>query len=145
VHTEITETIRGWVFYDANCPFCTRWAWRTDELLARRGWHLAPLQAGWARLLLGLQDGEPLLEMKLLIADGQIFGGADAIIYVARSIWWAWPLFVLAQLPGITPVLRAIYYRRIAKNRFCFGGRCALPAKPVARHRHLTSSFYDLS
>jgi predicted DCC family thiol-disulfide oxidoreductase YuxK len=144
VHTEITETIQGWVFYDADCPFCTRWACRTDELLARRGWHLAPLQADWVRLRLNLKDGEPLLEMKLLTADGRILGGADAIIYVARSIWWAWPLFALAQLPGITPVLRAVY-RRIAKNRFCFGGHCALPVKPVTHHRHLTSSFYDLS
>jgi len=144
VHTEITETIQGWVFYDADCPFCTRWAWRTDELLARHGWHLAPLQADWVRLRLDLKDDEPLLEMKLLTADGRIFGGADALVHLARSIWWMWPLFAPAQLPGVTLVLRAIY-RRIAKNRFCFGRRCALPAKPVARHRHLTSSFYDLS
>jgi predicted DCC family thiol-disulfide oxidoreductase YuxK len=144
VNTEIKEIIRGWVFYDAHCPFCTRWACRADELLARRGWHLAPLQAEWVRLRLGLKDAEPLLEMKLLTADGRIFGGADAIIHVVRSIWWAWPLFALAQFPGITPLLRTIY-RRVANNRFCFGGRCALPAKPATRHRHLTSSFYDLS
>jgi predicted DCC family thiol-disulfide oxidoreductase YuxK len=143
VNTEITETILGWVFYDADCPFCIRWAWRTDELLARHGWHLASLQADWARLLLGLKDGEPLLEMKLLTTDGRVFGGADAVVHLARSIWWAWPFFALAQLPGVKPILRAIY-RRIAQNRYCFGGRCALPAKPAAHHRHLTSSFYEL-
>jgi predicted DCC family thiol-disulfide oxidoreductase YuxK len=144
VNTEITETIRGWIFYDADCPFCSRWALRTDELLARRGWHLAPLQADWARLRLGLKEGEPLLDMKLLTADGRIFGGADAYVYAARTIWWAWPFFAFAQLPGITPVLNAVY-RCIAKNRYCFGRRCPLPPKPAAPHRHLTSSFYDLS
>jgi predicted DCC family thiol-disulfide oxidoreductase YuxK len=143
VNTEITETIRGWVFYDADCPFCTRWASRTDELLARHGWHLAPLQADWVWTRLTPKDGEPLLEMKLLTTDGRVFGGADAVVHLARSIWWAWPVFALAQIPGVKPILRAIY-RRIAQNRCCFGGRCALPAKPVAHHRHLTSSFYDL-
>ncbi len=139
------ETIRGWVFYDADCPFCSSWARRTDELLARRGWHLAPLQADWVRRRLGLKDGEPLLEIKLLTSNGEVIGGADVNILLARSIWWAWPFWALAQVPGVTPVLRAIY-RRIAKNRLCLGGRCAAPAKPASpRHHHLTSSFYDLS
>jgi predicted DCC family thiol-disulfide oxidoreductase YuxK len=81
--------------------------------------------------------------MKLLFPDGTVLGGADATIQIARSIWYAWPFWALAQIPGATPVLRAVY-RRIAKNRFCLAGRAAFVAKPAPRHRHLTSSFYEL-
>jgi predicted DCC family thiol-disulfide oxidoreductase YuxK len=143
VHTETTEKVRGWVLYDADCQVCCRWAGCAHELLARRGWHLAPLQAGWARKKLDLKEGEPMLEMKMLIADGQILGGADALVRITRSIWWAWPLFLLAQIPGCKPVLRAVY-RGIARNRYCLGGRCVLPPKPAHHQRHLTTSFYDI-
>lgn len=143
MNTEIKETFRGWVGYDAHCAFCQRWAWRTDELLTRRGWHLAPFQAKWVREKLDLGEGEVPDEMKLLAADGRVFGGADAVVRLARSIWWAWPLFALSQLPGARPILRAAY-RRVAENRHCLGGHCAMPAANPRRHRHLTSSFYEL-
>lgn len=143
VNTENTETMRGWVFYDAECAFCHRWAARADELLARRGFHLAPLQAEWAVRRLGLKPGEPLAEMKLLTADGRVFGGADAVIHLARFIWWAWPVFVLAQIPGVRTILRGTY-RWVAKSRACLGGQCSVADNRGAHHRHLTSSFYDL-
>jgi predicted DCC family thiol-disulfide oxidoreductase YuxK len=144
VHTEITETMKGWVYFDADCVFCSVLAARTDGLLARRGFHLAALQNNWVREKLGLKEGGPLTEMKLLTADGQVYGGADAIIQIARSIWWARPLFAFSRLPGAETALRGIY-QRIAINRGCHGGKCAMTKKPVSRHHHLASSFYDLS
>lgn len=143
MHTEITEVFQGWIGYDANCAFCRRWARHTHELLAHRGWHLVPLQADWVRKRLGLAEGELPEEMKLLFADGSVLGGADALVQLAHSIWWAWPLFALAQLPGARPIMRAAY-RQMAKNRYCLGGHCALPPEDTNRHRHLTSSFYEI-
>ena len=143
MNTEMREHFEGWVCYDTDCAFCQRWASRAQELLARRGWHLAPLQAKWVRQKLGLTEGEIPDEMKLLAADGRILGGADAAICLARSIWWAWPFYALAQLPGAKPILRAAY-RHVAKNRHCFGGHCGIPGKSGHRHHRLTSSFYDL-
>ncbi len=102
-----------------------------------------PLQAKWIRQKLGLKEGEVPDEMKLLAADGAILGGADALIRLARSIWWAWPLFVLAQIPEARPILRAAY-RAMAKNRHCLDGHCALPPENTGHHRHLTSSFYEI-
>lgn len=143
MNTETTENFRGWVCYNADCALCRRWARRAHELLARRGWHLAPLQAQWVCHKLGLQEGEVVDEMKLLAADGQVLGGADAFIRLTCSIWWAWPLFAMVQLPGAKPILRAAY-RRLAKNRHCLAGQCALPPVNEERHRHLTSSFYEI-
>jgi predicted DCC family thiol-disulfide oxidoreductase YuxK len=137
------EHIRGWVFYNADCGFCSGWAGCVHDLLARRGYHLAPLQTEWVRQRLGLMEGEPLVEMKLLTADGRILGGADAMIQIARSVWWTWPFFALAQLPGIKLILR-IVYRWVARNRHCHGNDCLISTPLNTTPRHGTSSFYEL-
>ena len=185
MNTETTETVSGWVFYDAECRFCRGWAERTRDLLLRRGYHLVPLQAPWVieklhqatvplfdsdhnkaanetggpigsqsatplSLSLGERAGERaslkldslLSGMKLLTAYGRIFGGADALIQLTRSIWWAWPIFVFAQIPGLKPLMRTVY-RSIARNRHCLGNHCPVPGPPAKPHRHLTSSFYE--
>ena len=41
------------------------------------------------------------------------------------AFWWAWPLFALAQLPGMMEVLRTVY-RQIAATRSCKGNACEL-------------------
>ena len=130
------QTVRGWVLYDGDCPLCRAAVVRFASLLHRHRFQCAPLQTPWVQVQLGLKPGEPLDEMKLLAADGQIFGGAEALVQIARRIWWAWPLFALAQIPGAMILLRAIY-RRVAANRQCLGGACQ--AKPRARHRAATT------
>jgi predicted DCC family thiol-disulfide oxidoreductase YuxK len=143
VNTEITENIQGYVFYDAACPLCRKWLRRVYGLLVRRGLHPVPLQAAWAKVRLGLGKSDPLVEMKLLTRDGTIYGGAEALVQIARAIWWAWPLFAIAQLPGMKSLLRKVYMR-LAANRACDEGRCAMPA-PAKKERHqILSAFYEL-
>ncbi len=143
VNTEMTEYIKGWVFYDGECLFCRRWAERGHDVLLRHGFHLAPLQSLWVRLRLGLKEGEPLTEMKLLMADGTVFGGVDALVEIARSIWWAWPVYPFAVVPGVRSTLRVIY-RNIARNRRCLavGNNDGTAQRQNAHHR--TSSFYEM-
>ncbi len=143
MYTEMTEYIKGWVLYDGDCAFCGQWVERTRHLLLRRGFHFVPLQAAWVRERLGHAENESLTEMKLLATDGRILGGADAIVQITRMIWWTWPFYALAQLPGMKLLLRMLY-RRIARNRYCFAGHCPLPAPRAQNHRHPTSSFYEL-
>jgi predicted DCC family thiol-disulfide oxidoreductase YuxK len=112
-------------------------------LLVRRGLHPVPLQAAWARKRLGLGENDPLVEMKLLTREGAIYGGADALAEMARRIWWAWPLFALAQMPGANALLRKVYLR-LAANRPCDDGRCAVPESGAKEHRHVTSRFYEM-
>ena len=107
-------------------------------MLLRHRFDLAPLQTKWVQNRLGLKPGEPLAGMKLLAADGRIYGGADALVQIVRSIWWAWPLFALAQISGAMSLLRAMY-RRVAASRQCLNAVCKL--KPGTRHHGVTTFF----
>jgi len=126
---------RGWILYDADCGFCSRWAWRIALFAGSRGFHLAPLQAPWVRERLAaaagrsLTGGELLHEMRVLTANDSVYGGADAFLFLARRIWWARPLAALAWLPGVMPLARAVY-RWIARHRHTLSGSCPLPHPP---------------
>jgi predicted DCC family thiol-disulfide oxidoreductase YuxK len=61
--------------------------------------------------------------MRLLLADGRVLGGADVVVYLARHIWWAWPLYLFAQVPGARRLLWGMY-RWIAAHRHCTSGQC---------------------
>jgi len=56
-----------------------------------------------------------------MLRDGRIFRGADADVHLAGRIWWAWPLYVLAKLPGAMPMMR-YGYRWVASHRDCVSG-----------------------
>ena len=114
---------RGWLFFDAECKFCTRVARWLAPLLERRGLALAPLQDPRVSALLGLAKEELLLEMKFLHSDGRQFGGADAAVELANEIWWWRPLAWLARVPGMLPALR-FGYHWIAAQRSCSAERC---------------------
>ncbi|HKQ87006.1 MAG TPA: DUF393 domain-containing protein [Candidatus Acidoferrales bacterium] len=118
---------RGWLFFDADCNFCTRIARGLAPIMQRRALALAPLQDPRVASLLGLSREELLLEIKFLAPDGQRYGGADAVVAVAREIWWAKPVVWLAKVPWIMASFRSLY-RWIAARRRCSAIGCHLPA-----------------
>lgn len=135
MHTEITDQnvgIGGWLFYDGECRLCCASARRVERILARRRVQLCTLQSPDAPQRLGLSDRALLREMRLLLADGRSLGGADAVVEIARRIWWAWPLWLFSRVPGVRPLLRAVY-RVIAANRHCIGGVCNMPRRHAWR------------
>src|SRR5437868_14582543 len=79
---------RGWLFFDAECGFCTRTARWLLPILERRGLAVAPLQDPRVGALLGLSRPELLRELRFLLSDGSQFGGAGAVLAVAREMWW---------------------------------------------------------
>lgn len=126
--TEITDrkdvaSAVAWLAYDRECAMCRRGASRWRGVLARRGVKVVALQAMWVRRRLRLSAGEVPDEIKLMFTDGPVLGGADAMVALAGRIWWAWPVAVLARVPGVMPLLRCIY-RAIARRRHCFNGAC---------------------
>src|SRR5688572_24534719 len=116
-------TPRADVFYDADCSLCTRAAQRFGHLLERHAFRLVPLQAPGASALLGVREDRLLDEMRLRLGDGRVFGGAEAVMEIARRIWWAWPIWAVSRVPGVLPPLR-VAYRAVASRRTCTAGVC---------------------
>lgn len=115
---------RGWLFYDAECEFCTRLARWIAPTLLKRGFDVAPLQDARVRELLGLTREALMREMHLVLDGGAQLGGADAVVALAERIWWAVPLAWLAKIPGTMPMLRAAY-RWVAVHRKCSAVNCS--------------------
>ena len=115
---------RGWLFFDAECAFCTRIARWLAPALERRGMALAPLQDPRVGALLGMSRAELLLELRFLLSDGRQFGGADACVALAGEIWWAGPVAWIANIPGMMENLRR-GYAWIAVHRKCSAINCA--------------------
>jgi len=117
------KTARGWLFFDAECRFCTRMARWVAPILLSRGLAVAPLQDPRVGALLGLKREELLTELRFLLSDGKQFGGMAAVVGVAREIWWARPFVWFAALPGMMRVLHAAY-KWIAEQRGCVSQTC---------------------
>jgi predicted DCC family thiol-disulfide oxidoreductase YuxK len=125
------ERVAGSVFYDGECSICVRSVRRFGPLLARRRIDLVPLQSPDACERLGIREEERLREMRLRLVNGTTFGGAAAVVEIARRIWWAWPLWALSRLPGAMRPLRAAY-DWVARHRSCANGVCRIE-EPAAR------------
>ncbi len=114
---------RGWLFFDADCKFCTRIAQWLVPILEKRGIALAPLQDPRVGALLGLSREELMWEMRFLLDNETRCGGADAAVALAREIWWGRPLIWLSKIPGMMEILRK-GYRWVAENRKCAATSC---------------------
>jgi predicted DCC family thiol-disulfide oxidoreductase YuxK len=131
--SDITDTkgsraAKGWVFFDRECGICTRLAERFRGALAKRGFRLAALQDPRAASLLALPPAEMLREMRVVTTEGAVHGGANAVVFLAGRIWWAWPVYFAGRLPGAGWVLDA-GYRWFAAHRHCSSRGCGLAAK----------------
>src|SRR6476661_4774671 len=122
------HSFRGWILYDGACRSCTASARRFDRVFRRRGFLFLPLQTNWIMDRLDLDPGAPLEEIRVLTADGRDIGGADAMVFLARQIWWAWPFAALAQSPPMHKLLDR-GYRWIAADRDCDHITCNLPPR----------------
>ena len=114
---------RGWLFFDAECGFCTRLARWIAPILSRRGMSVAPLQDPRVGALLGMARNDLMRELRFLWSDGTQYGGADAVLAVAREIWWGRPLVWFSELPGAMRLLHS-GYRWVAARRSCSAVQC---------------------
>ena len=133
--TEVTEPaeavpFRGWIFYDRDCSFCRELALRFENVFAKRGFHFEPLQQEWVEQRLNLTAAEALEEMRVLTNDGNVFGGADAVIFLTRQLWWAAPLPLLARVPFVHAALHRLY-RWVAAHRTCAINQAATRSLPA--------------
>lgn len=116
---------RGTIFYDASCGLCSTARTRFGRAAQRAGFSQTALQDESAQKLLGLKEGELPTEVKVQLADGTVLGGVDALLAVSRHVWWAWPLWLVSRVPGVTWLLR-FPYRVVARNRYKISQVCKL-------------------
>lgn len=134
--TEITERaeavpFRGWIFYDRDCSFCRELALRCENVFAERGFRFEALQEDWVWRRLNLTREEALEEMRVLTADGTVYGGADAVVFLAGKVWWMTPMTFVARFPSVYRLLDRLY-RWVAAHRSC---RIATDAAPALTAR----------
>ena len=86
----------------------------------RRGLAVAPLQDPRVAQLLGLSQEELLRAIRFVSPMAVDRLGADAVLAVARELWWARPLLWLARVPGMMSIMHA-GYRWVALHRRCHG------------------------
>jgi predicted DCC family thiol-disulfide oxidoreductase YuxK len=76
----------GWILYDDSCGFCRRWVPFWEKMLQKRGFEIAPLQTGWVRQKLQLNENDLLQDLRLLLANGKQIRGADTYRYAMKRI-----------------------------------------------------------
>jgi predicted DCC family thiol-disulfide oxidoreductase YuxK len=98
----------GWILYDGGCGFCFRWVHLWKKVVGRRGFGLQDLQSASADGSLQIPQENLLDDIRVLTRSGKLESGANAYLYVARRVWWAWPFYAIFCLPGFNSLGWAI-------------------------------------
>ena len=106
------------LIYDGECAMCRASAlWLMRRALSSGQLEILPCRAS-VRVQRFPQVSEQacLTAMQLVLPDGRILAGADAVPELLRRVrWWGWLAAVFA-LPGVRPLARRVY-AWIARNR----------------------------
>jgi predicted DCC family thiol-disulfide oxidoreductase YuxK len=122
---------QGWILYDGECGFCFRWVHFWKNVVERRGFAVKDLQSARAGGVLHISQENLLEDIRVLTRTGNLESGADAYLYVARRIWWAWPFYAVFRLPGFNWILWW-GYRWFNRNRYRISRHCPLPHRAGA-------------
>jgi predicted DCC family thiol-disulfide oxidoreductase YuxK len=119
------------LIYDGDCPMCRASAlWLLRRAMAGGAVDLEILPCrspARRRRYPQISDEACLTAMQLVLPDGRVLAGADAVPEILRRIpRWRW-LTGLFGVPGVRPVARRVY-RWVAENRMRLS--CALPRPP---------------
>jgi predicted DCC family thiol-disulfide oxidoreductase YuxK len=116
------------LIYDAECSMCRASAlWLMRRALSGGQLEILPCRSGERRRRFPQVSEETCLAaMQLVLLDGRILSGADAVPELLRRIrGWGWVAGAFA-LPGVRPLGRRVY-AWVARNRMriscALGGR----------------------
>jgi predicted DCC family thiol-disulfide oxidoreductase YuxK len=122
---------KGWILYDGGCGFCFRWVHLWKMIVERRGFAIKDLQSASVDGGLQILQENLLDDIRVLTRTGKLESGANAYLYVARQIWWAWPFYAMFSLPGFNWMLWR-GYRWFNRNRYRISRHCPLPQQTDA-------------
>ena len=123
---------KGWILYDGECGFCSRWVHFWKKTVESRGFFLKDLQSARAQGMLKIPPESLLDDVLILTPQKNLERGADAYLFVARQIWWAWPFHALFGLPGFRWILGQ-GYRWFNRNRYLVSRHCTLPRQTAGK------------
>ncbi len=118
---------RAWLLYDGTCGLCSHAAPRLGRIVQARGIVTLPAQTPWVqqRLMeLGCPDAAAD-DILLFTAEGQLLRGPAAYRHCLRQVWWTWPAWALAGVPGLRQLFD-MSYRAIARRRHRLSRACGL-------------------
>jgi predicted DCC family thiol-disulfide oxidoreductase YuxK len=118
----------GWILYDGECGFCYRWVHFWESVVAPRGFAVMDLQSASSANLVQISRENLLDDIRVLTRSGKLKSGADAYLYVARRIWWAWPLYAIFSMPVFNSILWR-GYKWFNRNRYRISRHCPLRQK----------------
>jgi lipase maturation factor 1 len=121
-----TPPRKGWILYDGECGFCVRWVHAWEKVVQARGFAVKDLQSASADGSLQISPDDLLNDILVLTPGGTLESGANAYLFVARQIWWAWPFYAVFRLPGLNWILER-GYRWFNRNRYRLSRHCRLP------------------
>lgn len=121
--------IRGHILYDGDCGICKQIAGKLSTTFNKRGFELAPLQEDWVAEKIDVGEEDLLKDMRLLFTDGTLHSGANAYRYLMRRIWWAYPIYLLSIIPGLSHLFDWSY-RKFADNRHRISTTCKISPQP---------------
>ncbi len=106
------------LIYDAECAMCRASAlWVMRLALSRGALEILPCRSAPRRARFPqISDATCMTAMQLVLPDGRVLAGADAVPELLRRIRGLGWLATLFALPGASPLARR-FYGWIARNR----------------------------
>jgi predicted DCC family thiol-disulfide oxidoreductase YuxK len=121
-----TDSADPTLIYDGACGICQQAVARLRRWDREQVLRFVPFQDEAAVRAFGIELPALAAAMHLILPDGRVFAGADAVpelLILFPGKRWLAPLF---WIPGVLPIARRIY-ARIAARRHCLvrgiGGR----------------------
>ena len=123
------------VVYDGACAFCTSSAVGLQRRFGPDRVSLLDLQEPGAMAahpaLRGVTPEAAMQRMHVVLPDGRVFAGAEAVARVVASAGWVGRLAFVYYVPGVRQIADAGYrfvarhrYRLFGRTHRCDGGTC---------------------
>jgi len=113
---------RAMLVYDGECAFCQRGSARLESLLGGRLARISSHAPGALELHPSLSREKTAARLYLVLDDGRLFGGAEAVARTLALAPWGKPALSY-YLPGAAPLAEAIY-GFVARHRYLLAGKC---------------------
>lgn len=116
--------------YDADCAMCRASAlWIMRLALSAGALEVLPCRSSVRRARFpAITDAACLAAMQLVLPDGRVLAGADAVPELLRRIRGLGWLATVFALPGVRPLARRVY-GWIARNRMRLSCNLSRPAE----------------